>query len=980
MARLQEVFLDTGFHGFPRTLALPQTEELVLIRVDIKFCSRVFDKHRKEAGMQKQSIIVIGLLALLAMVFAGCIQPLTPLTDTGQDAEVEAHNAEPQDAEDMAGEETTLYVGPTQADCVGVGPMTCMLVKQEPDGEYQFFYSQIEGFEYVPGTEYELLVNVEEVADPPADGSSLTYTLIEVVSATEVGPTLEGTPWQLVALADQNGAAIEVLSDVEVTALFEDERVSGSDGCNNYAGSYSVDGVDLTVGPDLMGTMMACPGPIMDQAGAYTAALTSAARYAIVDDQLRILNDTGRVVVTYEVRVPTSLTGTTWQAIGYNNGNEAVVSIAIDTEITAIFGEDGTLSGSAGCNNYTAAYEADDVNIEIGPAAVNMMMCAEPEGIMEQESLYLAALSMAEVYSIDGDRLQLRTGEGSLVADYRPTDADSDSEDTGAAQLEIDQPAVVEAPLDADALTKSLANMAYKSEYTADGTAPLTDGTYSEEAAPGSATKIEVSLTDQGAIGELNGQPAAAVVLVTSPGGSGTFYDLAVVMERDGKPVNVATTNLGDRVQVNSVAIEDDQIIVDMVQSGPDDPMCCPTQQVINTYALEGDELSEVSSNVVSMDEESDESPASADVEAVDRDGIVGVEWHFFEFQSGDGSQIFVDDPNRYLLTLNSDGTANVKADCNSGSGSYQLDGSSLTVDIVAVTRALCPPDSLSDDYLRLLGDVVTYVETDDVLALNLMMDAGNMLFQLEEATADQAHQPTQLIAQDAITVDPGSLATSYHWQVLPPTPYDASMPPVPVGQPARAVVTFDYLPAPTALADGGPYIVVYPIDEYVKLWQDAGNDAIVNTVAGLQTLMDEQPADPASPMPILPPPGAVNDLAVQAQYIDFVGGSGVRFVGRLAQDASPIFNTQTDYYFQGLTDDGRFYVSVRWPVETSALPDSMEQIAPDQQQAIESNIETYLQQATESLNVLESADWSPDLAELDALVNSLTVEAPASE
>ena len=97
------------------------------------------------------------------------------------------------------------------------------------------------------------------------------------------------------------------------------------------------------------------------------------------------------------------------------------------------------------------------------------------------------------------------------------------------------------------------------------------------------------------------------------------------------------------------------------------------------------------------------------------RDGIVGVEWHFFEFESGDGSQVFVDDPSRYTLLLNPDGTATVKADCNNGSGSYQLDGSSLTIDIVAVTRALCPPDSLSEDYLRLLGDVVTYVEKDDV-------------------------------------------------------------------------------------------------------------------------------------------------------------------------------------------------------------------------------------------------------------------------
>ena len=41
----------------------------------------------------------------------------------------------------------------------------------------------------------------------------------------------------------------DMLPDVEVTALFEDGKVSGSDGCNNYSGAYTVDGTSLTVGP-----------------------------------------------------------------------------------------------------------------------------------------------------------------------------------------------------------------------------------------------------------------------------------------------------------------------------------------------------------------------------------------------------------------------------------------------------------------------------------------------------------------------------------------------------------------------------------------------------------------------------------------------------------------------------------------------------------------------------------------------------------
>ncbi len=59
---------------------------------------------------------------------------------------------------------TTLYVGPELVDCVGVGPQKCMLVKQSPDAEYSYFYNTIAGFEFEPGYEYELLVEVTEVA------------------------------------------------------------------------------------------------------------------------------------------------------------------------------------------------------------------------------------------------------------------------------------------------------------------------------------------------------------------------------------------------------------------------------------------------------------------------------------------------------------------------------------------------------------------------------------------------------------------------------------------------------------------------------------------------------------------------------------------------------------------------------------------------------------------------------------------------
>ena len=83
-------------------------------------------------------------------------------------------------------EEISLYVGPQRVPCEGEGPQECYQVKETPDGEWQLFYDEIEGFEWEPGYEYELRVNVYQVENPPAGGSSLRYELVEVVSKTPV--------------------------------------------------------------------------------------------------------------------------------------------------------------------------------------------------------------------------------------------------------------------------------------------------------------------------------------------------------------------------------------------------------------------------------------------------------------------------------------------------------------------------------------------------------------------------------------------------------------------------------------------------------------------------------------------------------------------------------------------------------------------------------------------------------------------------
>ena len=133
----------------------------------------------------------------------------------------------------------------------------------------------------------------------------------------------------------------------------------------------------------------------------------------------------------------------------------------------------------------------------------------------------------------------------------------------------------------------------YRSEWSAKGKIKLNDGMYQEKIVPESATELVIKLGDRIAYGDLNGDGAedAAVILISDPGGSGTFYELAAVLNSNGNPHHAAGVFLGDRLKVEDLDIRSGQIVVKMVTHKRTDPMCCPSLKVEQKYALQGDAL-----------------------------------------------------------------------------------------------------------------------------------------------------------------------------------------------------------------------------------------------------------------------------------------------------------------------------------------------------------------------------------------------------
>jgi heat shock protein HslJ len=86
------------------------------------------------------------------------------------------------------------------------------------------------------------------------------------------------------------------------------------------------------------------------------------------------------------------------------------------------------------------------------------------------------------------------------------------------------------------------------------------------------------------------------------------------------------------------------------------------------------------------------------------------------------------------------------------------------------------------------------------------------------------------------------------------------------------------------------------------------------------------------------------------------------------------------DYYYQGLTTDGRYYVSLKWPVSTESLPNTAAEAPEDMVTRAQdpNTYPAYVQDTKDVLNALPSSAFNPDLVRLNAMVQSLMLPEPA--
>jgi len=161
--------------------------------------------------------------------------------------------------------------------------------------------------------------------------------------------------------------------------------------------------------------------------------------------------------------------------------------------------------------------------------------------------------------------------------------------------------------------------------------------------------------------------------------------------------------------------------------------------------------------------------------------------------------------------------------------------------------------------------------------------------------------------------------------------------------------------------------IFVYPVE-------GLNVNQVASQIPGdLQALLQSRQAGDI--IPYLPPYNAGQVMHAQVGYLDFKSGSGVRYLTQFDQAPLPINNNEIHYTFQGLTSDGKYYVSAVLPVSLAGLPADWKVDLDNPPADLVEDFPKYIIDTVDMLNGLPASAFNPDLSVLDAMMGSLEIQ-----
>ncbi len=114
-----------------------------------------------------------------------------------------------------------------------------------------------------------------------------------------------------------------------------------------------------------------------------------------------------------------------------------------------------------------------------------------------------------------------------------------------------------------------------------------------------------------------------------------------------------------------------------------------------------------------------------------------------------------------------------------------------------------------------------------------------------------------------------------------------------------------------------------------------------------------------------------------KVQYLDFKTGKGVLFLTQYSQDvvATPLNNEELTCDFQGLTNDGKYYVAARLAITHPSLPKGIDATKTPPPDLKGTALQNYLRKQERLLNSFTDESFKPSLKNLKSLIASITTK-----
>ena len=494
--------------------------------------------------------------------------------------------------------------------------------------------------------------------------------------------TLTGTTWEWVSVIDPMGQTASA-DPTRYTITFNDDGTANivAD-CNSVTANYVTDGSSLTIMPGAS-TAVACDPSSQDQL--FLSSISSAAGYTVEDGELFIALDADAGTVVFRAAgsgatteggataPAATLTGTTWQWAETMTPSTAT-AIADPTRYTITFNDDGTVNIKADCNVVLGTYTtAGDVGLTITLGPSTLAACPEDS----QATEFLAGLGAAANYSFDGADLVI--GQSGNAGNLHFRSAAAGETETGGA---------------GEATAMSLTDTTWQWVETTTPTETITAA---------DPTRYTVTFNEDGT--------AAIKADCNQVTATYTVTDSALTIVPGASTLAMCPADSQDAAFLTGLS----SAAVFFFQDG---------HLFIDQFASSG--------TLKLAPAATAEEPGKGETGATTpptTGGLVGPVWQLTGITKVDGN-ITINDPTRYTITFNADGTANLVTDCNVGGATYTTgEGNTLTITPGVSTMAFCGIGSFDQIFLGGLTNAMGYRIEEGNLLIDMLYESGTLVF-----------------------------------------------------------------------------------------------------------------------------------------------------------------------------------------------------------------------------------------------------------